>query len=156
MKATDLRDLPSDELASRLSETKEELFNLRFQHATGQLENYGQLGQVRRDVARMLSLQRERVLGLSPEPSAEQAEASRRRRAEADEAAEAAEDEGRRRRRRGLRRGRGEADDGEVSEAGEAGPEESEDEVATGEAEEDGEAAPDEDEPDDDVDGEET
>ena len=103
MKAAELRELPSSELAARLDETKEELFNLRFQHATGQLENYGLLGQARRDVARILSIQHERELGISPEPSAEEAEASRRRRAADEEAS----DEARRPRRRGLLRGRG-------------------------------------------------
>ncbi|HEU5004385.1 MAG TPA: 50S ribosomal protein L29 [Actinomycetota bacterium] len=115
MKIAEIRDMPSDELAVRLDETKEELFNLRFQHATGQLENHGRLGQVRRDVARILSLQRERALGISDEPTAEQAEESRRRRAEEEERAEAAADE-RRGRRRG-RRGRADEDEEEVAEA---------------------------------------
>lgn len=109
MKIADIRDIPSDELAVKLEETKEELFNLRFQHATGQLENHGRLGQVRRDVARILSLQRERALGISSEPTVEQAEESRRRRAEEEERAEVAAEE-----RRGRRRGRrGRADDGD-------------------------------------------
>ena len=98
MKPADIREFPLDELNARLDETKEELFNLRFQHATGQLENYGRLGEVRRDVARLLSVRRERELGIAAEPAPE--EVSRRREAAREEAGE---DEGPRR-RRGLRR----------------------------------------------------
>ena len=53
-KTSPLYGLSNDELLSRLAETKEELFNLRFQHATGQLTNYRRLGQVRREVARLM------------------------------------------------------------------------------------------------------
>ena len=54
-KATDaaLRDLADLELIERLGETKQELFNLRFQHVTGQLDNSARLGQLRKDVARI-------------------------------------------------------------------------------------------------------
>lgn len=52
-KSSSLSDLTDTELAERLSETKQELFNLRFQHVTGQLESYARLRQVRRDVARV-------------------------------------------------------------------------------------------------------
>ena len=51
--AAEIRDLPDDGLVQRLAETKEELFNLRFQHVTGQLDNYSRLGQLKRDVARI-------------------------------------------------------------------------------------------------------
>ena len=61
-KPSELRDLPQDELETRLAETKEELFNLRFQNATGQLDNYKRLGQLRKDVARLKTLLREREL----------------------------------------------------------------------------------------------
>ena len=61
-KAKELRDVDRDELETRLAETKEELFNLRFQNATGQLDNYKRLGQLRRDVARIKTLLREREL----------------------------------------------------------------------------------------------
>ncbi len=57
-KPSELRDLPQDELERRLIETKEELFNLRFQNATGQLDNYKRLGQLRKDVARLKTLLR--------------------------------------------------------------------------------------------------
>jgi large subunit ribosomal protein L29 len=62
MKASDLKDLSVDELEARLVETKEELFNLRFQNATGQLDNYKRLGILRRDVARLKTILREREL----------------------------------------------------------------------------------------------
>lgn len=61
-KATALRDLSDDELENRLAEAKVELFNLRFQNATGQLDNSARLGQVRRDVARTMTLLREREI----------------------------------------------------------------------------------------------
>jgi large subunit ribosomal protein L29 len=52
-KAAELRDLPDDGLVERLTETKGELFNLRFQHVTGQLDNYSRLPQLKREVARI-------------------------------------------------------------------------------------------------------
>ena len=58
----EIRDLPVDELVQKLAETKEELFNLRFQNATGQLDNYSRLGELKRDVARILTVLREREL----------------------------------------------------------------------------------------------
>jgi large subunit ribosomal protein L29 len=75
-KVDELRELPTEEVRARLEETREELFNLRFQHATGQLENYRRLGLLRRDVARILTVIRERELGIeTPEATASQAEA---------------------------------------------------------------------------------
>ncbi len=61
-KADQFRDLSDDELVTRIAETKEELFRLRVQHATLQLADTSQLRQVRRDIARMLTVQRERAL----------------------------------------------------------------------------------------------
>ncbi len=61
-KATELRELPVEELEQRLAETKEELFNLRFQNATGQLDNYKRLGQLRKEIARVMTILREREL----------------------------------------------------------------------------------------------
>jgi large subunit ribosomal protein L29 len=61
-KISELRDLADEELETRLSETKAELFNLRFQHVTGQLDNYTRLVQVKRDVARMMTLLRQREI----------------------------------------------------------------------------------------------
>ena len=67
--ATDLRGLEDDELMTRLRESKEELFNLRFQSATGQLDNNRRLQTVRRDIARIYTVMRERELGLTAAPA---------------------------------------------------------------------------------------
>ena len=64
-KASEFRDLSVDEIESRLTETQEELFNLRFQNATGQLDNYKRLGELRKDVARIKTVLRERELSAS-------------------------------------------------------------------------------------------
>jgi len=61
-KATDLRELDDAELLTRYSEAKEELFNLRFQHATGQLDNSARLGQVKKDIARIATVVRQREI----------------------------------------------------------------------------------------------
>ena len=62
---TELRELTDDELVARLREAKEELFNLRFQNATGQLDNNRRLQTVRRSIARIYTVMRERELGIS-------------------------------------------------------------------------------------------
>lgn len=62
MKAGELRELSVDELTEKLTETKEELFNLRFQNVTGQLDNYKRLGQLKKDVAKIRSVLRQREL----------------------------------------------------------------------------------------------
>ena len=62
--ATELRTLSASELAEKLAEAKEELFNLRFQAATGQLESHGRLRTVRHDIARIYTVLRERELGI--------------------------------------------------------------------------------------------
>ncbi|TCI96439.1 50S ribosomal protein L29 [Aeromicrobium sp. IC_218] len=62
--AADLRGLSADDLAEKLREAKEELFNLRFQNATGQLENNARLRTVRKDIARIYTVLRERELGI--------------------------------------------------------------------------------------------
>ncbi len=56
MKVAEVRELDVEELQRRLADTRRELFNLRFQHATGQLENTGQLTQVRKNIARILTV----------------------------------------------------------------------------------------------------
>ena len=56
MKVGEVRELGVEELERRVAETRRELFNLRFQHATGQLENTGQLKEVRRNIARLLTV----------------------------------------------------------------------------------------------------
>jgi len=58
----ELRELNDGELIQRLLEAKEEHFNLRFQHATGQLDNTARLGDVRRNIARLQTLLREREI----------------------------------------------------------------------------------------------
>jgi large subunit ribosomal protein L29 len=63
--AVEMRSLEDDELVSKLREVKEELFNLRFQAATGQLENHGRLRAVRKEIARIYTVMRERELGIS-------------------------------------------------------------------------------------------
>ena len=60
----DLRELTDDRLVDELRKGKEELFNLRFQSATGQLENHGRLRAVRKDIARIYTEMRERELGI--------------------------------------------------------------------------------------------
>ena len=67
--ANELRELGSEELTSKLREAKAELFNLRVQSATGQLDNNRRLQIVRREIARIYTIMRERELGLSAEPS---------------------------------------------------------------------------------------
>ena len=62
----ELRNLDNAELTVKLRESKEELFNLRFQGATGQLENHGRLRAVRKDIARIYTILRERELGITP------------------------------------------------------------------------------------------
>jgi large subunit ribosomal protein L29 len=61
---TELRELPDEDLVLRLRDYKEELFNLRFQVATGQLDNNRRLQKVRRDIARIYTVMRERELGI--------------------------------------------------------------------------------------------
>jgi large subunit ribosomal protein L29 len=65
--AKELRELNDTELEHRLGETKEELFNLRFQIATGQLDNVARIPQVRREVARIETLLREREIAAAEE-----------------------------------------------------------------------------------------
>lgn len=61
-KAAEWRELDTSELEIKLTESKTELFNLRFQHVTGQLDNYSRLGQLRREVARIHTLLRAREI----------------------------------------------------------------------------------------------
>jgi large subunit ribosomal protein L29 len=68
--AAELRNLGRDELLKKLGEAKEELFNLRFQAATGQLESHGRLRAVRKDIARIYTVLSERALGITEEVDA--------------------------------------------------------------------------------------
>jgi large subunit ribosomal protein L29 len=66
--AGDLRNFTTERLLEELRKAKEELFNLRFQSATGQLESHGRLRAVRRDIARIYTILREYELGISTPP----------------------------------------------------------------------------------------
>ena len=69
VKAAELRELSEEELVTKLREAKAELFNLRVQGATGQLDNNRRLQVVRREIARIYTIMRERELGLSAAPT---------------------------------------------------------------------------------------
>ena len=69
-----LRGLDDTKLADELKKAKEELFNLRFQSATGQLDNHGRLRAVKKDIARIYTEMRERELGIGSAPAAPKAE----------------------------------------------------------------------------------
>ena len=69
-----LRDLADTDLLERFNETKEELFNLRFQLATGQLENHARVSQVKREVARVLTELREREISAAEDFSLDNGE----------------------------------------------------------------------------------
>ena len=69
LKSAELRELSGEELVTRLREAKAELFNLRVQGATGQLDNNRRLQVIRKDIARIYTIMRERELGLSAAPT---------------------------------------------------------------------------------------
>ena len=71
LNAHELDELNATDLEAKLREAKEELFNLRFQAATGQLESHGRLRTVKRDIARIYTVVRERELGIRQTPGAE-------------------------------------------------------------------------------------
>ena len=71
LKAAELRSLSRDELSAKVVELKEELFTLRFQAATGQLESHGRLRSVRKDIARIYTVLQERNLGIVEDPDAD-------------------------------------------------------------------------------------
>ena len=70
LRSESLRGLDDDRLVDELRKGKEELFNLRFQSATGQLDNHGRLRAVRKDIARIYTEMRERELGIGTAPAA--------------------------------------------------------------------------------------
>jgi|GraSoiStandDraft_46_1057282.scaffolds.fasta_scaffold793166_2 large subunit ribosomal protein L29 len=73
---SELREMDDDELVTRLVEARQELFNFRFQHVTGQLDNYSRLGEVRKEIARINTLLRQReIAAAEAEAEAEQAPA---------------------------------------------------------------------------------
>jgi large subunit ribosomal protein L29 len=67
MKASQAHDLKDDELVAKLIDAKQESFNLRFRHATGELENTARLGQAKRDIARLLTVAKERGIDVERE-----------------------------------------------------------------------------------------
>ena len=75
MKVDDLRVLEGDELGIRLRTSRRELYELRFKHAVGQLENSSQISKVRHDIARIMTVLRERDLGIAPQMEEQQAQA---------------------------------------------------------------------------------
>jgi large subunit ribosomal protein L29 len=83
LKAHELDDMNSVDLEARLREAKEELFNLRFQAATGQLESHGRLRTVKKDIARIYTVVRERELGIRTEPGADENEKAQKESADA-------------------------------------------------------------------------
>jgi large subunit ribosomal protein L29 len=84
--AAEYRELDDDELDTRLVNARKELFNLRFQSATGRLDNYARTGQVKRDIARMLTIQRDREAGLASARAAGTTKVARRRSRDDEEA----------------------------------------------------------------------
>jgi large subunit ribosomal protein L29 len=64
MNAKEMRDMPDDELAEQIGTLRKDLFGLRFANATGELENTAGVGSARRDLARALTVRRERELGV--------------------------------------------------------------------------------------------
>jgi large subunit ribosomal protein L29 len=71
--AAELREMDDEELLTKLAEAKQELFNLRFQHVTGQLDNYSRLGQMKKDVARINTILRDREIAAAEAAEAEEA-----------------------------------------------------------------------------------
>ncbi|WP_061963566.1 MULTISPECIES: 50S ribosomal protein L29 [Demequina] len=71
---SELDAMENERLLEELKKSKEELFNLRFQSATGQLENHGRLKAVKRDIARIYTILRERELGIRTAPAAKSEE----------------------------------------------------------------------------------
>lgn len=96
MKVDELRVLEADELGVRLRSARRELYELRFKHAVGQLENSAQISKVRHDIARIMTVLRERDFGIvpaEPQPEARQAESPKTAVAVAEPAAGRAEEE---------------------------------------------------------------
>ena len=87
LQPTDLDKIEDSVLVEELKKAREELFNLRFQSATGQLESHGRLRAVKRDIARIYTIIRERELGIRAVPAAAAKAAPKAKKAEATEAA---------------------------------------------------------------------
>jgi len=89
--ASDLRNSAEEELHGKLAEAKIELFNLRFQSATGQLDNHGRLRAVRKDISRIYTEMRERELGIGLPPAKQVAAVEPAKDAKADKKAKKAD-----------------------------------------------------------------
>jgi len=85
--ATEIDKIEDSVLIEELKKAKEELFNLRFQSATGQLESHGRLRAIKRDIARIYTIIRERELGIRAVPAAPAAPAAKAKKAESTESA---------------------------------------------------------------------
>lgn len=92
LKPADLDTFENERLVDELKKAKEELFNLRFQSATGQLESHGRLRAVKRDIARIYTIIRERELGLRTVPVAPAKPAKAAKAKASEETAENAEE----------------------------------------------------------------
>ena len=89
----ELATLDDERLVVELKRAKEELFNLRFQSATGQLESHGRLRAVKRDIARLYTVIRERELGISASPAPVEKAADKKKSKKAAEASTPEEDQ---------------------------------------------------------------
>lgn len=90
---SELDTFEDQRLVEELRKAKEELFNLRFQSATGQLESHGRIRAVKRDIARLYTVIRERELGIRATPVVEAPKAKKTKAKKADDASEAAKEE---------------------------------------------------------------
>lgn len=90
---SELDTFEDQRLVEELRKAKEELFNLRFQSATGQLESHGRIRAVKRDIARLYTVIRERELGIRAIPAVEAPKAKKTKAKKADAADEAAKEE---------------------------------------------------------------
>ena len=88
----ELRELTDDRLVDELRKAKEELFNLRFQSATGQLESHGRIRAVKRDIARLYTVIRERELGIRATPAPVEAPAKKASKSKAKKTEDASAD----------------------------------------------------------------
>jgi large subunit ribosomal protein L29 len=93
LRPEELDTFEDQRLLDELKRQKEELFNLRFQDATGQLDNHGRLRSVRRDIARIYTVIRERELGIRATPAPIEAPAKKKAKKAKEEAAEASTNE---------------------------------------------------------------
>lgn len=89
----ELATMDDERLVVELKRAKEELFNLRFQSATGQLDSHGRLRAVKRDIARLYTVIRERELGISASPAPVEKAADKKKSKKADEASTSEKDQ---------------------------------------------------------------